>query len=153
MTLNGAALSVDYFIDEQMIATKNDFEQKISVCDFVAFPGYPEWHDKATHRPIFRTGTIASDPRVDYSYKNVKGQCVAFEAFSFGGSSGSPVFSLQKGLQPGAGISIPGFRPAMFIGINAGHLVTKLHTHSDLMGHSGISYFFKAPAIVDTILG
>jgi hypothetical protein len=99
-----------------------------------------------SERPILRTGTLASDPRYDYSWTNAfKGQCLAYEAFSFGGSSGSPVFALQKGPKPGAGISFPGFRDLMMIGINAGHLPT------ENSGHSGISYLYKSSAIVDLI--
>jgi hypothetical protein len=136
---------IDYHIPENMIATENDFQNDISVCDFVAFPGYPEWYDDQGQRPIFRGGTIASDPRVNYSYKKPMGNCVAYEAFSFNGSSGSPIFALQKGIRPGAGLSFPDFRPARFIGINAGHLP------APSASHSGISYFYKSSAILKAI--
>ncbi|RLJ40153.1 trypsin-like peptidase domain-containing protein [Acidovorax sp. 106] len=137
---------IDYFIPATFIATLNDFKNKLSVCDFLAFPGFPEWHDKAASRPILRTGTISSDPRFDYSYgESVKGACVAYEAFSYSGSSGSPVFAVQKGPKPGTGIDFPGFRDLLFVGINAGHLKTRDNSHS------GISYFYKATAISDVI--
>ncbi len=145
ITANTPQLKLDYTISEEMIATKEDFERDITVCDFVAFPGYPEWYDEVEKRPIFRGGTIASDPRFNYSYKRNMGDCVAYEAFSFDGSSGSPVFALQKGIKPGSGIRFLDYRPGRFVGINAGHLP------SASASHSGISYFFKSSAILSAI--
>lgn len=93
-------------------------------------------------------GTIASDPRLSYSY--VPGapdaSRIAYEGFSTGGASGSPVFAIQRGFQTGGAISASeGFyREVKLIGINAGHF-------SDQVGHSGISYFYKSSAILDLI--
>jgi len=137
---------IDYFIPYSFLATETDFQKRLMVCDFLAFPGFPEWHDKQANRPILRTGTISSDPRFDYSYSDtVRGACVAYEAFSYSGSSGSPVFAVQKGPEPGAGINFPGFRDLLLVGINAGHLKTADKTHS------GISYFYKSTAIAQVI--
>ena len=143
---DGSSMDIDYWIPQKLLATKTDFETKFSVCDFVAFPGFPEWYDKRQHRPILRTGTISSDPRYDYAEsQDYMGECIAYEAFSYGGSSGSPVFAVQKGPKPGAGISFPGFRELKLIGINAGHLSAGKGTHS------GISYMYKASAILSII--
>lgn len=143
---HSGSLNVQWPIPYSMIAKANDFQSKLSVCDFVAFPGFPPWYDRRNERPILRTGTLASDPRYDYSWTGeFKGQCLAYEAFSFGGSSGSPVFAVQKGPRPGAGIEFAGFRELMMIGINAGHLP------ADSGAHSGISYLYKSTAIVDLI--
>jgi hypothetical protein len=134
---------IDYSIPIDLLATMHSFENELHACDFVAFPGYPEWHDAESMRPILRTGTLSSDPRYNYKYKDqVMGDCLAYEAFSFGGSSGSPVFALQKGLKPGTGIQFDGFRDVLLVGINAGHL-----TSSGSSVHSGISYLYKATAI------
>ena len=140
-------MTVDFFLGHDLLATHGDFERDISVCDFVAFPGYPEWHDIQQRRPILRTGTVSSDPRYDYRdlKGNYIGQCIAYEAFSSGGSSGSPVFTLQKGIQPGEGISFPAYRPLKLIGINASHLPAKDNSHS------GISIMYKSSAILDMI--
>lgn len=73
------------------------------------------------------------------------GDCLAYEAFSYGGSSGSPVFAVQKGPRPGAGIAFPGFRELKMIGINAGHLRTDEHHHS------GISYLYKSYAVIELL--
>ncbi len=139
---------IDYSIDRNLLATKDDFDTQFSVCDFVVFPGFPEWYDKRQQRPILRTGTISSDPRYDYSWSsNYEGECIAYEAFSYGGSSGSPVFAVQKGPKPGKGISFPAFRDLKLVGINAGHLPVGTDSHK----HSGISYMYKASAILDVI--
>ena len=144
--INQSSTVVDFFIPHAMVATKQDFENKLSVCDFVAFPGYPPWYDRLNERPILRTGALSSDPRSDYSFSGqYDGECVDYEAFSFGGSSGSPVFAVQKGPKPGPGISFPGFRELLFIGINAGHL----RTNTD--HHSGISFFYKSSALLEII--
>lgn len=135
----------DFFIPYKFLATESDINTKLSVCDFVAFPGFPEYHDQKGKRPIFRTGTISSDPRVSYSYRdNVSGDCIAYEAFSIGGSSGSPVFAMQKGLI--GYVTTPGSREVMLIGINAGHI-----NLSETKSHSGMSYFYKSSIILDLI--
>ena len=57
------------------------------------------------------------------------------------------VFAIQRGFPTGKGINAPeGFyRKVMLVGINAGHF-------SDTQDHhSGISYFYKSSAILETI--
>lgn len=140
---------VDYFIPESMIARAEDFQSDIEICDFVAFSGYPTWYDRVEDRPLLRVGTIASDPSKNYHFGEgenaIEGDCVAYEAFSYGGSSGSPVFALQKGLQPGIGVKFEAYRPARFIGINGGHLPS-----SD-SAHSGLSYFYRSSLLFDFV--
>jgi hypothetical protein len=137
-------------IDYDFIADNEKLNSKLSVCDFVAYPGFPEWYDKLNNNPILRTGTIASDPRFNYSYKTeTNGECIAFEAFSFGGSSGSPVFAIQKGF-PTSGAIQAGenfYRPVMLIGINASHL----SVDGPDKQHAGISLMYKSSAILDII--
>ncbi|WP_134940933.1 MULTISPECIES: hypothetical protein [Ralstonia solanacearum species complex] len=112
------------------------------------FAASAPWHDKKEKRPIFRSGTIASDPRYNYSFEDtVAGDCVAYEAFSYGGSSGGPVLALQKGLKPGAGISMTGYRPARLVWINTGHLKEMAGSNR----HSGMSYFYKSTALLELI--
>lgn len=143
----GERVVLDYFLSEGLIAGASEFQRDLSVCDFVAFPGYPEWHDNVDIRPIFRGGTIASDPRQSFHHKSaygeIGGDSVAYEAFSFGGSSGSPVFALQKGIKPGPGIKFDDYRDARLIGINGGHF------RSAESFHSGISYFYKSSVILE----
>lgn len=147
VNLNGnGSPTVSFNLEHRLIAARTDLESDISICDFVAFPGFHKWHDERQRRPILRTGTVSSDPRYDYSWNDAyQGECIAYEAFSYGGSSGSPVFAVQKGPRPGEGISFPGFREIKMTGINAGHL------SDDDQTHSGISYMYKSSVILDII--
>ena len=137
---------IGHGIPRSLLATKEDFESDLSVCDFVAFPGFPDWYDRRQLRPILRMGVISSDPRYDYSSTmEYEGEALAYEAFSSGGASGSPVFALQKGVKPGEGLSLPAYRPVKLIGINAGHITAPDGTHR------GISIMYKSSAILDIL--
>lgn len=142
----GRSHEIAFFINHAELADDAWIAANLWVCDFVAFPGFPPWHDKLAQRPILRTGTISSDPRVHYSDEPIpKGRRVAYEAFSFGGSSGSPVFAPPRGIQGGAGVKVEGFRDGRLIGVNAGHLMAAQG------GHSGVSYFIKSSAILELL--
>ncbi len=117
------------------------FSGSIWPFDVVCYAGFPDQHDKLGNRPIIRSGRIASDPKFDYSWdRSPHGMCVAYEGFSFSGSSGSPVFAPPRGMQ-----GIPDSRHGYLIGVNAGH-VPNYPT-----GHSGISYFYKSTVILEII--
>ena len=135
-------------ISYSMLATDEWLNQKLSVCDTIAYPGFPEWYDRQNNTPIFRMGTLASDPRLNYSYTPGApvASRIAYEGFSTGGSSGSPVFATQNGFRIGKGLSAPDdfYREVKLIGINAGHF-------SDQTGHSGISFLYKSSAILELI--
>jgi len=134
-----------YFFNEGFLATDVFFEKEFQICDFLAFPGYPRWHDETEDRPILRVGTLASDPRFNYSSGSAVGNCLAYEAFSTGGSSGSPVLSMQKGLGGNMGITTRSYRPPCLVGINAGHI------EGDGYQHSLISYFYKSTVILQLL--
>lgn len=69
--------TIDFFLNHALLARSANFAKDIQICDFLAFPGYPPWHDAVNMRPILRTGTISSDPRYDYQYKQeVLGDCL-----------------------------------------------------------------------------
>ena len=153
--LNGKGnLQLEYTIPTSFLADSPVFHNpNTCVGDFVSFPGFPEWFDKTNYRPILRSGTLSSDPR--YSYKGTgnlpSGDLMAYEAFSYGGSSGSPVFALQKGFRINAKAS-NNFRDLHLIGINCGHLkIENSEIRSEVGLHSGISYFLKAPIIIDEL--
>jgi hypothetical protein len=129
-----------------LLATREKIAKNLQVSHFVAFPGFPEWYDRFNNIPILRTGTISSDPRLNYSNTtNYMGDCIEYEAFSFGGSSGSPVFAMQIG-RKGGNIIDQSYREVMLVGINAGHLSV-----SGSGQHSGISFFYKSYLILDMI--
>ena len=153
------------FIEREMLATARDFESEdeIGVLDSVAFSGYPAFmHDVIGMRPIFRTGTIASDPRYGtsvYIGRHLDGKyiyqqfdnAVAYEAFSFGGSSGSPVFALQKGIPVGKGLKHEAYRRPRLIGINVRHNTLPDDIRKHAGEHSGLSYFFKSSVILEIL--
>ena len=151
------AFSIPY----DFLATENDFLTKLSVCDFIAFSGYPEPYDVRNDNPIFRMGSIASDPRTNYSCcAESIGDVVAYDGFSSGGASGSPVFVLQKGFPvEGAIIADANFyRKLLCVGINAGHIPERRKAleisgkTEEVSGmHSGISYFYKSTEIIKII--
>ena len=93
-------------------------------------------------------GTIASDPRFDYSHipGGPHASRIAYEGFSTGGASGSPVFATQRGFTVGGNLTAADgfYREVKVIGINAGHF-------PDQIGHSGISYLYKSSAIIELI--
>ncbi|OYD77406.1 UNVERIFIED_ORG: hypothetical protein BDU10_2507 [Burkholderia sp. CF145] len=131
-----------YFVNHHLIADNAWIEEKLTVCDFVAYPGFPPQHDRAGKRPIFRNGTVSSDPRSNYSSTPVsQGENIAYEALSVGGSSGSPVYALRKGME-----GLDGFREAKLVGVNAGHLHDTVARQ-----HMGISYFVKSSVILRLI--
>lgn len=120
------------------IADSNVYSSLIPY-DHICYSGFPSQHDKLNQRPILRSGKIASDPQHEYSWdsKN-RGQCVAYEGFSFEGSSGSPIFAVPR---QGSG-SISNLAQGYVIGVNAGHIPEQYQ-------HSGISYFYKSTVIYE----
>ncbi|MTI11465.1 trypsin-like peptidase domain-containing protein [Curvivirga aplysinae] len=136
----GGPIKLDFIVPYDWIATETIYSDGAFICsDRLVFSGFPEWYGE-DYRPLMREGVISSDPRFDYKLpeKGVNGTCVAYEAFSFSGSSGSPVFAIQRGVR-GEGIVDSSYREMYLVGINAGHLI-----ESKSGAHSGMSYFFKS---------
>ena len=149
------------FFPYSIFAVQNDFDNRLSVCDMLAFIGYPEsMYDTERQAPILRSGILASDPRYNYMEKHL-GNCLAYEAFSMGGSSGSPIFAIQKGFQVGDGLQAPKdfYRELKLIGINFGfiprNLVLPIKQIPNLtvqeQQHSGISLLYKSTSIIEAI--
>ncbi len=148
--VEGEGFEIICHIDYDMLANKNWINKKLNVCDNLAYPCFAEWYDTENNTPIFRIGTIASDPRLNYSRTDLlSADRIAYEGFSSSGASGSPIFALQKGVRLGDGIQYVGnddfYREVKLIGINGGHF------KSYEQGHSGISFFYKSSCIVDLI--
>jgi hypothetical protein len=135
-------LDVDSFAD-------NAYFSRLSAGDFIAFPGWPAWHDVHGIRPIMRSGILASDPSFDYTGPdmNIGARRLAFEGFSFDGSSGSPVYALACGVLLTGDIIGGSFRPLKLIGINAGHIRYFDGVHQ----HSGISYMYKSTVLAEML--
>jgi hypothetical protein len=132
-----------------MVAEDSDFED-VLLADELLYPGYPEWHDQSEGRPIMRRGALASDPYCNYlgPEMTVGGRILAYEAFSFGGSSGSPVFLPPFGVRLNDEHS-GNYRPTKLLGINSGHLLTR----DGMRHHSGISYFYRSSILHEILEG
>jgi hypothetical protein len=151
-TVNGnwsgqATIAIQH-VPSEMIASSSDFEA-LQLADPLLFPGYPDWHDQSDGRPIMRRGLLSSDPIFNYLGPDmtVGGRILAYEAFSFGGSSGSPVFLPEFGIKINGDPKMGNYRPAKLIGVNAGHMRTRDGTRH----HSGISYLFRSTIIEELL--
>lgn len=126
------------------LARPDIFLNELKPFDLVCYTGFPDQRDKLGDRPIIRSGNIASDPKFNYSWdNNYRGQCVAYEGFSMGGSSGSPVFAPPRGMR-----SIPDSRHGYLVGVNAGHVK---QSKGFAGAHSGISFFYKSTVIFEIL--
>lgn len=142
--------NISYHLGYEHLASE-DFMESLEVCDFIAVPGFPEWHDTRDHRPIMRLGSIASDPRFKYLVQGEdRGHIIIYEGSSYSGNSGSPVFAIPKGIKPTPEFQVTGHRDFALIGVNAGH-----YTYSKTSEHASLSYFYGASVVrslVDSIV-
>ncbi|WP_372171853.1 hypothetical protein [Xanthomonas axonopodis] len=137
---NMASLKIFYHFALEDLAD-DAYVQALTPFDVVAFAGFPDEHDKLAERPLVRGGRIASDPRFEFSLNGkAAGHCIAYEAFSHGGASGSPVYAPAKGW-----VGKEGSRNGKLVGINAGHL------RAELGHHTGISYFYRSSVILGVL--
>jgi hypothetical protein len=139
-------------------ATSEDLATNIHPGDHIFIIGYPDtWYDAQNNLPIVRGGFVSSAPQFDYSdvLGRVRGNCIAIEATSFAGSSGSPVITRSKGIKAGPGLAGGDYQPLRVIGVNAGHFPYYWEDKSTQVvrfEHSGISYIYKSTAISETML-
>lgn len=133
----------EYCFEYSDVATEEELRDELQPFDVLAFPGFPEGFDKRGLRAIIRGGTVACDPRFEYSFESQdKGDILLFEGFSFGGSSGSPVIAVPK-VPPVNVDHHPAnrFRRLMVVGVNAGHVSASCGQHA------GLSYFVRSSVI------
>lgn len=89
---DGVMWFVSAFKREQIIL---DNECELAPADEVFMVGYPDAiRDKINNQPIFRRGVFATHPKLDFEGK----PCVLVDMPVFGGSSGSPLIVLERGL-------------------------------------------------------
>jgi hypothetical protein len=135
------------------IADQNFFETKLKMMDHISFVGFPgplnaPWWDTGRNLPIARSASISSLPQFSYANSSVKTQDVTLvTGMSFGGSSGSPVFSLQKGYPLAGGGDNEHFAPPKLIGIMSGHFEEESQT-PPIFRHSGLSYYTRSTSII-----
>lgn len=132
-------------VEESYLAADADFPE-VDISDIVAFPVY----HGTSNQPVIRTGWVASDPSENFIGHGLNGNArrIAIDGFSWGGYSGSPVFTLDRGLQSGAGVTYGGgFRGSKMIGVNAGHIKV-----ADGSGaHAGLSYLIKSNVLIELL--
>lgn len=152
--VNGTEQPNPLLIPYEMLATSDFINNLLTVCDSVAFIGFPALvSDVHNNMPVLRGGVISSDPRLDYNNNpNFGGHVIAYEAFSTGGASGSPVFALQKGFRTKGPIEASEgfFRENKLIGINAASIWKPIKDKDgkDIpLFHQNMSLMYKADQI------
>lgn len=143
------SVGVDIIADSSFLETELEWGAQIS------FSSFQPWRDTQTERPLLRTGILASDPAHPFvSTKTKRTHVHLVEAFSFAGSSGSPVFANAKGIQVGEGLTGGDFRPARIIGVMVGHLPNEedmvdvpYHTHT------GLSFCHRSDLLLAMVRG
>lgn len=142
--------------DQDVLADAPFLNEELEWGAQVTFASYQPWRDQSSDRPILRSGIVSSDPRQPYEHKDISVQSLLLlEAFSFEGSSGSPVFANAYGIQLGPGLSGGRFRPAKIIGIIAGHLKNTGDGDTSVVDklHTGLSYVHRSDQILELING
>lgn len=139
----------------EVIAGAHFLQNELEWGTQVSFSSFQPWRDTQTERPILRTGILASDPAHPFfSDKIERTNIHLLEAFSFGGSSGSPVFANARGIQTDGTISGGNFRPAKIIGIMGGHI---LNDDSEAAAphkiHTGLSYCHRSDLLLSMVDG
>ncbi len=130
--------------DEAWFATRIDVHDDLF---FVGFPG-KEWWDTTWNLPIARRAIIASAPWLPFSNEAVRTpDTLLVSGFSFGGSSGSPLLSSERGIGPGGGINDPYWNPPKLLGIMSGHINEPVPLPS-LIDHTGLSYATRSTSIL-----
>ena len=144
-----APASVEVIADSHFLKTELEWGAQIS------FSSFQPWRDTQTERPILRTGILASDPAFPFVLNRIERTDVhLLEAFSFAGSSGSPVFANAKGIQPGPGLSGGGFRPARIIGVLTGHLLNEdSDAGAPYKTHTGLSFCHRSDLLLSMVRG
>ena len=139
----------------EIIADVHFIEDQLEWGAQVSFSSFQPWRDTQTERPIVRSGILASDPAHSFVLDEIPLSGVhLIEAFSFAGSSGSPVFANARGIQTDSTITGSTFRPARIIGVMTGHL---LNEKSDAgvphRAHTGLSFCHRSDFLLSMVRG
>ena len=134
-------ISFSASVSPDSIADTEYLERSLEWGEPVIFSSYQPWRSAESGRPIVRTGTVASDPAHPYSLANPRQEkLILLEANSYGGSSGSPVFTTRGGAA------------RKLIGVMAGHIA---NTHSEAGAlnreHTSLSYCVRSDALLEMV--
>ncbi|MFZ6772888.1 hypothetical protein ACO0LB_09225 [Undibacterium sp. SXout7W] len=137
------------------IATIEEFEEgSIKVMESAVFIGYPGskgkyWSDNFLGLPIARQCSIASWPRISFVHEDIPTtDAMLVSGLSFSGSSGSPVFVLNRGIRPGGDINDPTWRPARLVGVMSGHFFENKEVPA-MFAHTGLSYLTRSTSLIE----
>lgn len=152
--------------DRYKLADDNFLRMHVHLMDPVSFIGFPGskgkdlWYDTEWNLPIARNASIASFTWKSFRNDSIKTEDVILvSGLSFNGSSGSPVFLHQKGIDPSLIgrndpylSNVPDFPyvPPSIIGIMSGHFIDIDQTPA-MFNHSGLSYFTTSKSIWELI--
>ena len=141
----------------ELIADSHFLQKGLEWGAQVSFSSFQPWRDTRTERPILRTGILASDPAHPFVLdldKIQRDRVHLIEAFSFGGSSGSPVFANARGIQTDGTLEGGDFRPAKIIGMMAGHLLNDdSESGAPDRIHTGLSYCHRSDLPLSMVRG
>jgi hypothetical protein len=135
------------WINYSLLADKDYINNQLEWGAQITFPSFQPWRDVASERAIIRTGIIASDPKFAFKHPEIEREEIfLLEAFSFAGSSGSPVFANPRGIKLGPGLTGGEYREQRLIGIMCGHIKNSGDGDTNFTGslHTGLSYCHKS---------
>lgn len=128
------------------VADEKFFLQELEWGATLSFSSFQAWIDSVTEWPIVRTGTLASNPRHQYtSDKTELKELLLIEAMSFEGSSGSPVFANACDSSLGKDSEVNTNRPLKLIGI-----VCEYFQYKNIM-HTGLSTCHRSDTLLRMI--
>ncbi|MHB1693546.1 MAG: hypothetical protein ACYCUW_06660 [bacterium] len=149
---------------QYMLANLNYLNNELQIGDSAYFIGFPglNLNDGEFKFPIIRHCGISSYPLIDFTDEVKRGNKLGIptketclvNGLSISGSSGSPIFSYQKGIKAGPGIETAMlYREPRLIGIMSGRWDDKTPpiSISHFKDHTGLSYFTKSTAILNLI--
>lgn len=141
--------NIDVIADTDFLETELEWGAQVS------FSSFQPWRDTHSERPILRTGILSSDPAYAFvSTKIGRDRVHLLEAFSFAGSSGSPVIANAKGIPTGPELTGGDFRPARIIGMMTGHLRNE-ESDSGVPDrtHTGLSFCHRSDLLLAMVHG
>lgn len=121
----------------------SEVDMVIRPADTVTVVGYPRmFFDKINSLPIYKTGSIASEPGFDFEGE----ACFIIDVSALKGNSGSPVFSLGRGTYNNSKGSVVVGEATKFLGVYSGGYKSK-----DKIEDFQLGKVWKADLIEDII--
>ncbi len=145
------------------IPDEDFFVKRCRLASDVSFVGYPiNLFDSKWKLPIARHAVIASVSEIDFSHEEIESKgIILVSGLSFGGGSGSPVFSSLRGLRINCDngfVESDDYCPQKLLGVMTGHLQLQPETEKYMTKkekafilHSGLSYFTNILSLIKLI--